>query len=210
MDLHDFRRSYSLGKLSRADLNLDPIQQFELWLQQVVATGMHDPSAMVVATADENGFPNQRYVLLKKFDQQGFVFFTDTGSTKGQEITQNPQVSLLFPWHTYERQVRIQGLAERLDDAEVEKYFRSRPKMSQNAAVCSQQSQIIGSRAELEKEFHALADDETDNIPVPERWGGYRVKPIRFEFWQGGENRLHDRFRYEQIENKWSINRLQP
>lgn len=209
MDLHDFRRNYSLGRLSQSDLNADPIQQFELWLQQVVATEFPDPSAMVVATADENGFPNQRYVLLKQFDEKGFVFFTDTSSTKGQEIEKNPQVSLLFPWHLYERQVRIQGVAERLDDSDVEAYFHSRPKMSQNAAACSQQSQIIESRKALEKKFQALEDEQGD-ISMPERWGGYRVKPIRFEFWQGGEHRLHDRFRYEQSEGSWLINRLQP
>ena len=209
MDLHDFRRDYSLGKLSRADLDENPIKQFELWLQQMVETGSPDPSAMVVATVDDKGMPSQRYVLLKQFDKQGFVFFTDTSSRKGQEIAKNAQVSLLFPWHAYERQVRIQGVAEKLDIADVEGYFHSRPKMSQKAAACSEQSQVIESRAELEKKFHAV-DNNHDQIPVPERWGGYCVIPQSFEFWQGGEHRLHDRFRYELSANNWQINRLQP
>ena len=209
MDLHDFRRNYSLGKLSRADLDENPIKQFETWMKQIVDTDTKDPSAMIVATVDEKNQPSQRYVLLKQFDEHGFVFFTDTSSQKGQEIANNPQVSLLFPWHAYERQVRIQGAAEKLQIADVEGYFHSRPKMSQTAAVCSEQSQVIESRAELEKRFHAV-DEAQGEISVPERWGGYRVKPLSFEFWQGGEHRLHDRFRYELTANSWQINRLQP
>ena len=210
MDLHDFRRNYSMGKLRRQDLQQDPVEQFQLWLQQIVETGFADPTAMIIATSDAQGQPNQRYVLLKKFDTKGFVFFTDTSSAKGQEIAHNAQVSLLFPWHHFERQVRIQGEAERLDTADVAAYFHSRPLMSQQAAACSQQSQTIESRDELELRFHALADQE--HIPLPECWGGYIVKPRVFEFWQGGEHRLHDRFRYSRDDQAqtWAISRLQP
>lgn len=234
MNLHDFRSNYSLGKLAKADLNADPIQQFQDWLQQTIATGLKDPSAMVLATVDANGQPNQRYVLLKKVDQHGFTFFTDISSTKGQELSVNQQASLLFPWHQYERQVRVQGVAERLTKQEVESYFHSRPLLSQLAAASSQQSQAVDSRATLLDTFQQLAkqydvDDgskknpepdteknvplETaslEKVPLPERWGGYRIKPHSLEFWQGGEHRLHDRFVYTRQAGAWSIQRLQP
>ena len=210
MNLQDFRRNYSLGKLSKLDLDSDPVKQFEVWLQQIVDSGFSDPTAMVIASVDGDGMPNQRYVLLKQFDETGFVFFTDTESQKGREISQNPQVSLLFPWHQVERQVRIRGIAEPLNEADVEAYFHSRPKMSQKAAVCSQQSQPISSREELESKFHAVEDDE-NGVPLPERWGGYRVIPQSFEFWQGGDYRLHDRFEYtNESEGLWQVKRLQP
>jgi len=167
---------------------------------------------MIVATVDSSGQPSQRYVLLKQFDEQGFVFFTDTSSTKGKELEQNKRVSLLFPWHFLERQVRIQGKVELLDRASVEEYFHSRPQGSQLAAASSNQSSQIDSRAELESSFDALSKQygEDQKIPLPERWGGYRVIPSSFEFWQGGENRLHDRFTYESEGENWAIKRLQP
>lgn len=211
MDLHDFRTNYSLGKLSKSDLDANPITQFNVWLQQTIDTGLKDPNAMIVATVDEFGQPSQRYVLLKKVDEHGFVFFTDTSSAKGQQIDQNAQVSLLFPWHQYERQVRVQGVAEALDVKEVKDYFYSRPKGSQLAAAVSEQSQDIASRAEMMQRFNDLKDNTSDEVEFPERWGGYRIKPTLIEFWQGGEHRLHDRFTYSFKEGQWqTVQRLQP
>ena len=210
MNLHDFRTNYSLGKLSKSDLNADPIAQFNLWLQQTIDTGIKDPTAMIVATVDANGQPSQRYVLLKKVDERGFVFFTDTSSTKGQQIAQNAQVSLLFPWHQYERQVRVQGVAELLPHAEVEEYFHSRPLGSQLAAATSNQSQEIESRDALLKRYAELKTNTIEQVALPTRWGGYCVKPSQLEFWQGGEHRLHDRLVYSLKESGWSIQRLQP
>lgn len=210
MDLHNFRREYSLGKLSRQDLLDDPVAQFECWFEQINKTNFKDPSAMIVASADETGQPNQRYVLLKQFDQQGFVFFTDTSSTKGQEIALNPQVSLLFPWHAYERQVRIQGVAKHIGVQQVTDYFHSRPLASQVAAASSHQSQIINSRKELEQQYQANSERHVEQVPLPKRWGGYQIVPSTFEFWQGGTHRLHDRFRYTKSGQTWHIERLQP
>ena len=210
MDLHDFRTNYSLGKLSRSDLDADPIVQFNQWLQQTIETGIKDPTAMVVATVDANGHPSQRYVLLKKVDERGFVFFTDTSSAKGQQIAQNSNVSLLFPWHQYERQVRVQGVAESLSVDEVKEYFHSRPLGSQLAAATSQQSQTIDSRDELLERYSELKSSTTEQVELPERWGGYCVKPSQIEFWQGGEHRLHDRLVYSLQDGAWQIQRLQP
>ncbi len=210
MNLEEFRRNYSMGRLSRADLNACPVSQFEQWLQQIMGTSIKDPTAMIVGTCDASGQPNQRYVLLKSVSADGFVFFTDTDSTKGQEISANPKVSLLFPWHAYERQVRVQGVAKALDREKVAEYFHSRPRQSQVAAYTSEQSQVIDSRQTLEQAFMRNQDELEDQVPLPERWGGYLIEPHSFEFWQGGDYRLHDRFRYQYHEGGWQIERLQP
>lgn len=210
MNLEDFRTNYSLGRLARKDLSLNPITQFEKWLNEIIATGMKDPTAMVLATVDKQLQVHQRYVLLKGFDEKGFVFFTDTASAKGQEIANHPHLSMLFPWHIFERQVRIQGVATPLNSHEVVSYFRARPKGSQIAALTSQQSQVIESRALLESSYQNNVKQYTNEVPLPERWGGYRVIPSSFEFWQGGEHRLHDRFRYTNENKEWTIDRLQP
>lgn len=210
MDLHDFRTNYSLRKLSKSDLNANPIAQFELWLQQTIETGVKDPTAMIVATVDADGQPSQRYVLLKKFDEHGFVFFTDTTSAKGLQLIQNPHTSLLFPWHHYERQIRVQGASEQLSVDEAKDYFYSRPLGSQLAAAVSNQSQPIGSRKELLKRYLELEKSTSKQVDFPERWGGYCVTPTQIEFWQGGEHRLHDRFVYSLINEEWQIQRLQP
>ncbi len=210
MNLEDFRTNYSLGKLAKGDLSASPFLQFEKWLKEMIATEMKDPTAMVLATAGEQSFPNQRYVLLKNFDERGFVFFTDTSSTKGQELADNPKVSLLFPWHTFERQIRIQGKVEELANDEVEAYFHSRPVGSQLAAYTSNQSKSVSSREELVNRFEANKASLGESVPLPERWGGYRVMAEAFEFWQGGEHRLHDRFVYSLKNKEWLIERLQP
>ena len=209
MDLHNQRSEYALGQLSRSDLDKNPTRQFEQWLSVVVDSDFRDPTAMVLATVDEQGCPNQRYVLLKKVDDKGFVFFTDTSSAKGKELAQNPKASLLFPWHFMERQVRVRGEVESLPRSQVLNYFKSRPIESQQAAACSQQSEPISSREALQTAFSAMQD--LDDVVLPDRWGGYLLKPQSFEFWQGGKNRLHDRFQYFRLKNdQWSIERLQP
>ncbi|QUN07329.1 pyridoxamine 5'-phosphate oxidase [Shewanella yunxiaonensis] len=210
-DLSDIRREYTLGGLRRADLAADPMVQFELWMQQAKDAQLTDPTAMVVATVDENGQPFQRIVLLKRFDEKGFVFFTNLESRKATQIAGNAHVSLLFPWHPLERQVAVTGNAEPLSAAEVLKYFLTRPKESQIAAWVSQQSSKISARQALESKFAEMkAKFSRGEVPLPKFWGGYRVTPSSVEFWQGGEHRLHDRFLYTRNGLGWDIDRLAP
>ena len=210
MDLHDFRRQYQRSGLRRADLLADPFQQFEEWFQQLLKTNTPDPTAMVLATVDDHHQPSQRIVLLKQVDEQGFIFFTNRNSSKGKHLAANPNASLHFPWHFIERQVIVAGRVERLSPDEDAAYFSSRPKQSQWAAWASQQSQEIESRQVLIDDYENIKAQYRDTIPVPEHWGGYRVIPISVEFWQGGDNRLHDRFIYRRSNSNWSIHRLSP
>ena len=220
MKLEDFRRNYQSGTLNRADLAADPVEQFEAWLREMMASDIADPTAMVLATVGADSTPQQRYVLLKHFSAGGFMFFTDTHSRKGLDIAHNANVGLLFPWHAYERQVRVSGVASMLKRQQVETYFHSRPLPSQVAAYTSQQSESIESRAELQRRYQENLQKFEDQAPLPDRWGGYLVMPTRFEFWQGGEHRLHDRFEYiaetqtsdhgDNEKQTWLINRLQP
>lgn len=212
MNLEDYRREYLRGGLHRADLAEDPIKQFSLWMEQVIAAGIPDPNAMTVATVDANGQPSQRIVLLKGVNQRGFVFYTNLRSRKAQELKQNPKVSLHFPWHFLERQVKVCGLAEQLSAAEALTYFLSRPRDSQLAAWASQQSKPISSRAVLMQQFETMKNKfAKGEIPLPDFWGGFRVKPHQIEFWQGGAHRLHDRFQYSLNDNgQWRIERLEP
>ncbi|TMO62106.1 pyridoxamine 5'-phosphate oxidase [Pseudoalteromonas aurantia] len=212
MKLEDIRREYSKGGLRREMLADEPTTQFEAWLQQAVDAKFSDPTAMVVATVDETGQPSQRIVLLKHLDEEGFVFFTNTGSRKAQELKGNNKVSLHFPWHAIERQVIVYGEAKPLSTTAVAKYFLSRPQESQLAAWASQQSRPVSSRKALMETFHAMkAKFSNGDIPLPDFWGGYCVEPSKIEFWQGGEHRLHDRFMYvKQPDGTWSIERLNP
>ncbi|MDA0149051.1 pyridoxamine 5'-phosphate oxidase [Vibrio sp. LaRot3] len=211
MELEDIRREYTQGGLRRKDLLKDPIDQFNFWLQQAVDAKLMDPTAMTVATVDETGQPYQRIVLLKHCDASGFVFYTNLGSRKAQHIEHNAKVSLHFPWHNLERQVNIVGVAEKLTAAENFKYFASRPKESQIAAIASKQSSRISARGVLEGKFLELKQKFANGeIPVPSFWGGYRIRPTSIEFWQGGEHRLHDRFLYSHDDDKWDIDRLAP
>ncbi|WP_070969058.1 pyridoxamine 5'-phosphate oxidase [Vibrio sonorensis] len=211
MELKDIRREYSKGGLRRKDLCDNPIDQFNLWLQQAVDSGLTDPTAMTVATVDESGQPYQRIVLLKNFDKQGFVFYTNLGSRKAQQIESHSKVSLHFPWHPLERQVHITGVAEKLSMVENMKYFSSRPKESQIAAIASKQSSRISARGILEGKYLELKKKfEKGEIPVPSFWGGYRIRPESIEFWQGGEHRLHDRFLFTKETDGWDIDRLAP
>lgn len=212
VNLQNLRREYLKGGLERDQLADDPIMQFERWMEQTVAADIPDPNAMTIATVDATGQPSQRIVLLKGVDQRGFVFYTNLRSRKAQELKQNPKVSLHFPWHFLERQVKICGVAEPLSTAESLNYFLSRPRESQLAAWASQQSRPISSRALLLQQFEAMKNKfRHGEIPLPDFWGGFRVKPHQMEFWQGGAHRLHDRFQYSlQDDGQWSIERLEP
>lgn len=212
MDIDQIRREYLKGGLSRENLAADPIEQFNLWLQQAIDSGLPDPTAMTVATVAADGQPSQRIVLLKHLDRRGFVFFTNYGSRKAREIGDNPKVSLHFPWHMMERQVKICGLAEKVSSTETLKYFLSRPRESQWAAWASAQSRPIASRQLLMQQFQAIKQKFAQGqVPLPDFWGGYRVIPRQIEFWQGGANRLHDRFEYNlQPGGDWTIERLAP
>ena len=208
----DYRREYVAGGLKLEELNPDPIAQFEGWLKQAVDAGLSDPTAMALSTIDEEGRPWQRIVLLKGLSDQGFVFYTNFSSNKATAIAAEPRVSLLFPWNELDRQVIVGGTAQRMSLAESAKYFLSRPRESQIAAWASRQSRPVAGRAMLEAEVKKIRDRFADGeVPMPDFWGGFRIKPERIEFWQGGEHRLHDRFRYEvDADGKWSINQLQP
>ncbi|WCE31995.1 pyridoxamine 5'-phosphate oxidase [Vibrio sp. SCSIO 43137] len=211
MDLSDIRREYLKGGLRRKDLQENPVDQFNLWLQQAVDAGLTDPTAMTVATVDEHGQPFQRIVLLKDVDDSGFVFYTNLASRKAQQIEHNSKVSIHFPWHPIERQVHITGTAEKLSAIENMKYFSSRPKESQIAAWASKQSSRLSARGLLEGKYLELKKKfEKGEIPVPSFWGGYRIKVESIEFWQGGEHRLHDRFIFTRGESGWDVERLAP
>lgn len=213
MDLSQFRREYLKGGLSRADLNADPVLQFASWFEQARNTDIADPTAMVLATVGNNGQPSQRTVLLKYFDQKGFVFFTNFESRKARQIQDNPRVSLLFVWLELERQVMINGSAAKISTAESARYFMSRPKESQMAAWVSSQSHPLTSRQMLMQKFQEMKTKIGEGkVPFPSFWGGFRVEPVEIEFWQGGQNRLHDRFLYTRDvdSDSWSINRLAP
>lgn len=211
MDIADLRREYCQGTLSELDVKSNPMQQFELWLEQAIKANLNDPTAMVVATVDEFGQPSQRIVLLKGNDDEGFTFFTNLGSKKAQELKSNNKISLHFPWHALERQVIVYGQAEPLSTKDNMAYFLSRPKESQLAAWASKQSHPISSRKLLMQTFERMKDKfSKGDIPTPDFWGGFKVKPEKIEFWQGGEYRLHDRVLYTKQQNTWKIERLAP
>jgi pyridoxamine 5'-phosphate oxidase len=213
VDLSQFRREYLKGGLSRADLQCDPVLQFSTWFEQARKTEIADPTAMVLATVGSGGRPSQRTVLLKYFDEKGFVFFTNFESRKAAEIKGNAQVSLLFVWLELERQVMINGVAGKISVAESAKYFMTRPKESQMAAWVSSQSHPLTSKQILMQKFLEMkAKIGEGKVPLPSFWGGYRVEPLEIEFWQGGKNRLHDRFLYTRNAgvDGWTINRLAP
>jgi len=208
MDLHELRKNYTKNHLSESDVKDNPTQQFIAWFEEAQKSSIREPNAMTLATATANGKPSARIVLLKEVDEKGFVFFTNYLSRKGSEITANPQAALLFFWDTLERQVRIEGTLEKIAESESENYFNSRPLESRIGAIISKQSCIVKSREELELEFEKTK--ESSEIKRPKNWGGYILSPNYFEFWQGGENRIHDRIIYTKHQENWLIQRLAP
>jgi len=213
-DLIEARRDYTSNMLRRENLAQTPLQQFTHWLQEARDAKLIDATAMVVSTASANGQPHSRVVLLKQFDDAGFVWYTYQDSDKGRQIAENPQASILFYWKELERQVRIEGPVTQLDPSLADDYFYSRPEGSRFSAAVSEQSQPVDNRAVLEERVANLHAQHPDgNVPRPSVWGGYLLKPARFEFWQGRADRLHDRFIFtrenEQME-QWTVSRLQP
>jgi pyridoxamine 5'-phosphate oxidase len=213
-DLAAMRMHYREEGLAEADLADTPVAQFARWFQQAATEArLFEPNAMVVSTADAEGRPSSRTVLLKGFDEHGFVFYTNYGSRKARDLAQNPYVSLLFPWHPMARQVIVQGVARRTGRDETAAYFRTRPHGSQLGAWASAQSSVIATRAEIDASYDELAAryPEAEKVPVPPHWGGFRVAPRSVEFWQGRENRLHDRLRYvAEPGGSWRVERLSP
>ncbi|MFE0174206.1 pyridoxamine 5'-phosphate oxidase [Streptomyces sp. NPDC059002] len=210
------REQYGTEGFAEAALPADPLEQFALWFKEAVrdTDAIHEPNAMVVSTADAEGRPSSRTVLLKGFDERGFVFFTNYESRKARELTANPHVSLLFPWHPMARQVIVSGTAARVGREETVAYFRTRPHGSQLGAWASAQSSVLASRAELDRAYADLAAryPEGEQVPVPPNWGGFRVTPTAVEFWQGRADRLHDRLRYVRAGggSGWRVVRLSP
>ncbi|POM26898.1 Pyridoxine/pyridoxamine 5'-phosphate oxidase [Actinomadura rubteroloni] len=217
------RASYERGPLTEQGVPADPLALFTAWFEDVVAEGLSEPNAMVLATASADGAPNARTVLLKGYSPAGFRFFTNFTSAKGRELAENPRAALVFPWHARARQVRVTGPVERLPDAESAAYFRTRPYGSRLGAWASEhQSSVISGRDELERRYAEVAshwpepdnlDDDADAVPLPDFWGGYRVVPETIEFWQGRPNRLHDRIRYSRAlpsAARWKAERLSP
>jgi pyridoxamine 5'-phosphate oxidase len=212
MDIVSLRREYTGAGLRRKDLAENPFSQFSHWFKQAQDAGILDPNAMVVATVGSDGQPSARNVLLKGIDQDGLLFYTNLESRKATQIQQNNKVALLFTWLPLNRQVKIEGVAEKLSTADALKYFLTRPVESQWAAWASSQSRKISSRQILEEKFFEIKEKfSRGEVPLPSFWGGYRVKPHKMEFWQGRENRLHDRFVYSlQSDGAWTIERLAP
>jgi len=208
----DLRREYTLAGLRRAELETDPMAQFGKWFRQALAANLAEPNAMTLATADREGRPSCRIVLLKGLDERGFTFFTNYESRKGRELSENPNAALVLFWAELERQVCIAGTVSKISREESEKYFASRPKGSRLAAWVSSQSDSITNRAALENRLNELlAKYPGEEVPLPPYWGGYCLAPARIEFWQGRPNRLHDRFQYlRQPNNQWRIERLSP
>ncbi len=208
----DLRKDYTLEDLTETEVDPNPFIQFKQWFEQALSAQLPEPNAMTIATATPDGKPSARMVLLKDFDERGFVFFTNYNSRKGQELAENPQAALVFWWAELERQVRIIGHVEQVSEAESDKYFYSRPENSRLGAWASRQSEAITSREVLEQNLQQLQHQyENQEIPRPSHWGGLRVIPTEIEFWQGRPSRLHDRLLYTRLDTQtWKIQRLSP
>jgi pyridoxamine 5'-phosphate oxidase len=205
------RREYGDAGLGRSDLAPDPHTMFERWLGEAVDAPLHEPNAMVVSTVSAEGQPSSRMVLLKAVDERGFVFYTNYESRKADELSANSHASLLFPWHDLQRQVRVQGHAEKVTQQESEAYFASRPRGSQLGAWASPQSSVVASREELEALLRETESRfEGHDVPLPDTWGGFRVVPETVEFWQGRHGRMHDRLVYRRTAEGWEVVRLAP
>jgi pyridoxamine 5'-phosphate oxidase len=206
------RREYGDHGLDLPDLADDPVTMFRRWLADTAAAGIHEPNAMVVATVGSDGRPSARMVLLKELDQRGFVFFTNYESRKAEEIAANPTLALLFPWQDLQRQVRVEGTASRISQAENEAYFATRPRESQLGAWASPQSRVVASRSALDERYGGVLAQfaDLDAVPLPPHWGGFRVAPEVVEFWQGRRGRMHDRLVYRRTDAGWRVDRLAP
>lgn len=210
MDLHDIREDYSKQELSEAHCHADPIVQFEQWLNEAMKSQVNEPTAVNVAAVGADGRPNSRMVLLKEVKQQGFVFFTNYQSRKGQSFAVNPFAAMTFFWPELERQVRVEGRIEKLDEAASDEYFNSRPYTSRIGAWASNQSEVISGKAVLVAKAAAVGAKHPLHVPRPPHWGGYIVMPDRIEFWQGRPSRLHDRIQYRLENGVWVKERLAP
>jgi pyridoxamine 5'-phosphate oxidase len=212
-DIAAWREEYADRGMVEDDLGDDPIAAVQVWLEAARNAGLHEPNAMVVSTADAAGSPSSRMVLVKSIDQRGFVFYTNLMSRKGVELRNNPNCALLFPWHPLERQVRIEGRVSAVSDDEADEYFASRPRGSQLGAWASPQSDVVSSRGYLDDRYQQVTDrfDGVMDVPRPPHWGGYLVRPHRVEFWQGRPGRMHDRIRFDRVdETTWIAERLAP
>ncbi len=209
-DVSAMRRSYAAAGLTEANLAPDWLTQFTRWLADAVTAELAEPNAMVLATADADGRPSARTVLLKGYDAAGLVFFTNYDSRKGSELAANPRAAAVFPWIALSRQVVVTGDVRPVERAESERYFHSRPHGSQVGAAASPQSRVIGSRAELDDAWARVEGAHPDEVPLPERWGGFRLEPLTVEFWQGQTARLHDRLRFRRTGSTWVVERLAP
>lgn len=211
MDLSHLRSEYTFKELRRGDLLINPIDQFKAWLKDARTAQIPEPNAMILATCTKTGRPSTRTVLLKHVDENGFIFFTNYESRKAQEINVNPRASATFVWKEIERQVIIEGIVERTSRDISKEYFAKRPRKSQLGAAASHQGTVVPSRKILEEEYARLDKlYEGREVPCPEFWGGFIIKPDYYEFWQGRPNRLHDRFRYQLSGGQWTIDRLSP
>jgi pyridoxamine 5'-phosphate oxidase len=204
------RVSYEQGELNEADITHNPLDQFNNWLQEAIKNEVPEPNAMVLATVNKDGQPGARNVLLKSADDNGFIFFTNKNSDKASDLKQNPHCTLLFSWLSQHRQVIVKGKAEEISREESNTYFQTRPYGSRISAWVSEQSQVIKNREELEIKVKEFMDKYPENVPMPDYWGGYLVKPESIEFWQGRPSRLHDRIRFTKKGNTWSIERISP
>jgi pyridoxamine 5'-phosphate oxidase len=212
ISLADLRAEYAQAGLNAADLDRDPLWQFQRWFEQTLKAGLREPNAMVLATVNAHGEPSTRIVLLKGIDERGFVFFSNYESRKALDLASNPRAALNFPWIDLERQINVIGSVVKIGRQESEAYFRSRPRGNRLGAWASHQSEVITERSVLEKRMAELESKYPgDDIPMPDYWGGYRLSPTEIEFWQGRPNRLHDRFRYSrQPDGRWKLDRLSP
>ena len=213
MNIGDLRENYTQSELTELEANLNPFRQFKTWFELAVSSEILEPNAMTLATVTGDGKPSARIVLLKDFDESGFLFYTNYQSNKGKQLSENPHAALVFLWKELQKQVRIEGQVEKVDPAESDAYFNSRPRGSQLGAIASSQSQVIPNREVLEQGLEQLEAkySEGETIPRPDHWGGFRVIPVEMEFWQGRPNRLHDRLLYRRLDDgSWYRERLAP